>query len=113
MSKKRKQPNPTVILLLVITMIILTAVAYYKWFKRISQSMLDVKLKISIYFFHFANVALIITAIFHNTPLAKDYGFINFIIEFSFSSLIAFIPSLILQWGLEKIQLLLRRADIV
>ncbi|MCR8649347.1 hypothetical protein [Leptospira interrogans] len=112
MSRKRKV-DPTIIFLLAITMLILTVIAYYHWFRRISKSTLDIKLKISIYFFHFTNVALISTAVFHNTPLAKDYGILNFSLEFSIASLIAFIPSLGLQWILEKLQLFLRRIDII
>ncbi|PJZ29518.1 hypothetical protein CH370_18700 [Leptospira kmetyi] len=112
MGRKRK-PDLTAILLLGIAMLILTVVAYYHWIKRISRSTLDIKLKITIYFFHFANVALVITTIFHKTPLVKDYGVINFIIEFSFSSLIAFIPSLALEWALEKFQFILRRTDTI
>lgn len=112
MSRKRK-PDLTFILLLGILMVILTVVAYYNWFKRISRSALDIKLKISIYFFHFSNVTLINTALFHKAPLAKDYGIINFIIDFSFASLIAFVPSLLLQWILEKFQFYLRRTDAI
>ncbi|WP_025182360.1 hypothetical protein [Leptospira kirschneri] len=112
MNRKRKV-DPTVIFLLAIAMIILTVVAYYHWFRRISKSTLDIKLKISIYFFHFTNVALISKAVFHNTPLAKDYGILDFSLEFSITSLIAFIPSLGLQWILEKLQLFLRRIDMI
>ncbi|KXZ26944.1 MULTISPECIES: hypothetical protein [Leptospira] len=112
MNRKRKV-DPTVIFLLAIAMIILTVVAYYHWFRRISKSTLDIKLKISIYFFHFTNVALISKAVFHNTPLAKDYGILDFSFEFSITSLIAFIPSLGLQWILEKLQLFLRRIDMI
>ncbi|EKQ82673.1 hypothetical protein LEP1GSC064_2319 [Leptospira kirschneri serovar Grippotyphosa str. Moskva] len=56
---------------------------------------------------------MISKAVFHNTPLAKDYGIFDFSFEFSITSLIAFIPSLGLQWILEKLQLFLRRIDTI
>ncbi|MGE8877039.1 hypothetical protein [Leptospira interrogans] len=41
MSRKRKV-DPTIIFLLAITMLILTVIAYYHWFRRISKSTLDI-----------------------------------------------------------------------
>ena len=110
---RRRKGDLSGLLILAFMLIVLTIIGYYYWFRRLIRSGLDYRLIISIALFQITLAIVTTTGIYHAKTISKDLTFISLLIQFSIGSLIAFVPTLIIQWLLEKFQPSLRRLGAI
>lgn len=87
--------------------------AHIYWIKRLKQSQLHYKLKITLIIFQITLVSLVSYNFHPNNILPKDYGFFSFFWEMAKATGIAFIPTIVLQYIFEKINFKLISLEII